>query len=256
MNTSDRLRITRNVGTLVLMIIQIIAVISAYFEYTNLDMVFYYILVFFLMWELLATENSHIIATIVCSILWFMLTESLMGRFFGVLSALLYFCLYFAKGKCTSKSSSRASKKKKDKNQPSKDDLKELEESGCFTQHARIPFLRIPILGFYYKIDCTPDQKPALEMHCLWFIFLDKDSDEKIRWLGMVDRILIDNIHNMEEKTSSQGQYLTGVTDLEIPCNKVAENHQDHWRIVPKRMKNLMLYEWRLKKKDKDKDKD
>lgn len=253
MNTSDKLRFLRNIGIFGLMTIQIIAVISAYFECTIFDMVCYYILVSFLMLELLTTDNSHIIGVMFCLFSWFMLTESLVGRFFGVLSALLYFCLYFAKRKCTSKSSSRASKKKKDKkNQPSAADLKELEESSYFIQHARIPFLRIPIPGFYYKIDCTPDLDPALEMHCLWFFFLDRDSDGKIRWLGMVDRILIKNIHNVEEKTSSQGQYLTGVTDLEIPCTKVAENHQDHWEMVPKRMKNLMLYEWRLKKKGQD----
>ena len=157
---------------------------------------------------------------IACPVIWSLLTIYFLNLF-GIIQVIFYWIL-------NSKS------KNDDTQQPAQ------VAKGVFTQHARIPILRIPIIGFKYKVINMEGFEPTIEMDCIWWFLVDKTPDGKRRWFGMKDRLKKANIQIIEETPAGFFQSILGCCTLLISCKKLGD-HQDKWYCVPPKTKKMIL---------------
>ena len=93
MNTTmNKVRNFLIVGMLIVIVLQVCAVFSALVKYTPSNVIFYCIMVYFTMRNLFSEKPHHI-----CAFLWSLLTAYLLGWFWGALTVILYWVLYFLK---------------------------------------------------------------------------------------------------------------------------------------------------------------
>ena len=143
MNTTmNKVRNFLIVGMLIVIVLQVCAVFSALVKYTPSYVIFYCIMVYFTMRNLFSEKPHHI-----CAFLWSLLTAYLLGWFWGALTVILYWVLYFLKVRAAHTSS------QPQRNATQRTRATVVQTTGTIKRFGRIPFVRLPIPWLKYTLD-------------------------------------------------------------------------------------------------------
>ena len=210
-------------GLLIVLILQICAAFAALAKYTTDNVIFYYVMVYFTMRNLLSERPHHI-----CAFLWSLRTTYLIGMF-GVIDVVVYWVLYLLKVKYTPKSSSKSSKK----DEEDSDDASTDNTKTKITKFGRIPFVRIPLPWLKYTLDL---ELGVLTRDCLFPEKRDKD-DPKRDILGKDDDLLLNQVFDWNFSTKLWRK-LAGTSCFEFQSKKIGKSgdKKNHWHYIPASM--------------------
>ena len=182
MNTNtNKLRSFVVLGLLILIFLEICAVFSAPVKYVPYNVVFYYILVYFTMRNLFSERPHHI-----CAFLWSLMTADLLGWFWGALTVILYWVLYFTKMKIASvhKKVRREEEDDENEDEAGEEDSSKvpsfITKNGYELLQTIQPIFRIPFFGIpkiWHKYHVVKRGKTYLLLNRPFFFFFTKTTD-------------------------------------------------------------------------------
>lgn len=187
MNTTmNKVRNFLIVGMLIVIVLQVCAVFSALVKYTPSNVIFYCIMVYFTMRNLFSEKPHHI-----CAFLWSLLTAYLLGWFWGALTVILYWVLYFLKVRAAHTSS------QPQRNATQRTRATVVQTTGTIKRFGRIPFVRLPIPWLKYTLDLD---QGVLTRDNFFPERHDKD-DSRHDFLGKDDDLLLKQVFDWSFST-------------------------------------------------------
>lgn len=195
-------------GILLFIILQFIAVLSALLNYNLLNILFYFITIYFSIKNLFSPKKHCIIAVI-----WSILTIYLLGNFFGGMILITYWGLYVIK-KNTS---------------PDEPNRGRENERGTIKRFARVPFVRIPIPWVIYTLDL---ENAILTRDSL---FPERDKSNGRRdFIGKDDDLPLKQVFDWSFSTKLWRK-LAGTSCFEFQSKKIGRSgdKKTHWHNLP-----------------------
>ena len=218
MNTSKRNLVL--VSTLTVIILQVVAVISAFVKYTPVNVIFYGLAVYFAMRNLFSNQPHHIWAT-----MWSVCTAYLLGWFFGLVEIVVYWILYFIKVKNSGPAPSSR------RTRPINDQF--IQTSGTITCFGRIPFVRIPMPWLKYTLDLDR----GLLTRDNFFPDKPDNDDGKRDAFGKDDDLLLKQVFDWSFSTKLY-RTVAGTSCFEFQSKKIGKSgdKKNHWHCLPSYM--------------------
>lgn len=178
MNTNiNKLRKFVALGLFVVIFFQVCAIFSALVKYPTSNVVFYCIIVYFTMRNLFSERPHHI-----CAFLWSLMTADLLGWFWGALTVILYWVLYFTKVKTASVH--KKARREEDEDEAGEEDSSKvpsfITKNGYELLQTIQPIFRIPFLGIpkiWHKYYVVKRGKTYLLLNRPFFFFFTKTTD-------------------------------------------------------------------------------
>lgn len=223
MNTTmNKVRNFLIVGMLIVIVLQVCAVFSALVKYTPSNVIFYCIMVYFTMRNLFSEKPHHI-----CAFLWSLLTAYLLGLFWGALTVILYWVLYFLKVRAAHTSS------QPQRNATQRTRATVVQTTGTIKRFGRIPFVRLPIPWLKYTLDLD---QGVLTRDNFFPERHDKD-DSRHDFLGKDDDLLLKQVFDWSFSTKLWRR-VAGTSCFEFQSKKIGRtgDKKKHWHCLPNGM--------------------